>query len=169
MRRQRECLPLPRPSSFSCFSSTSSRGKSQADWVWKFNHQSRAGNETAFEHYSRAVDRDPTSAEAHAGLATVFVFRSHYLPDRDRWSAAAVESANRALSLDVRNAAAARAAGMAYLEVGKFAEAEAHFRRALDLRPDDHNTPLNLGWVLTMTGKRRSGRRAPSPARGRDA
>ena len=123
--------------------------KSHADWTWKFDHQSRAGNETAFEHYSRAVDQDPASADAHAGLATVFVFRSHYLPEHDRWSAAAVESANRALSLDERSAAAARAAGMAYLEVGKFAEAEAHFRRALDLRPDDHNTPLNLGWLLT--------------------
>jgi Flp pilus assembly protein TadD len=80
------------------------------------------------------------------------VFRSHYLPDRDRWSAAAVASANRALSLDEQSAAAARAAGLAYLEVGKFAEAEAHYRRALDLRPNDHNTPLNLGWLLTMTG-----------------
>jgi DNA-binding winged helix-turn-helix (wHTH) protein/Flp pilus assembly protein TadD len=126
--------------------------RTQADWAWKFDHQSRAGNETAFEHYSRAVDQDPASAEAHAGLATVFVFRSHYLPERDRWSAAAVESANRALSLDERSAAAARAAGMAYLEVGELAEAEAHFRRALDLRPDDHNTPLNLAWTLTMTG-----------------
>lgn len=126
--------------------------KSNADWTWKFDHQSRAGNETAFEHYSRAVDLDPASADAHAGLATVFVFRSHYLPDRDRWTAAAVESANRALSLDERSAAAARAAGMAYLEVGKLADAEAHYRRALELRPADHNTPLNLGLLLTMTG-----------------
>jgi transcriptional activator of cad operon len=126
---------------------------SHADWAWKFDHRSRVGNETAFEHYSRAVDRDPTSAEAHAGLATVFVFRSHYLPDRDRWTAAAVESANRAVSLDERSAAAARAAGMAYLEVGRFGEAEAHYRRALDLRPDDRNTPLNLGWLMMMTGR----------------
>ncbi len=134
------------------FLANQSRSKGRADWTWEFDHQSRAGNETAFEHYSRAVDRNPASAEAHAGLATVFVFRSHYLPERDRWSAAAVESANRALSLDERSAAAERAAGMAYLEVGKFAEAEAHYRRALDLRPDDHNTPLNLGWLLTTTG-----------------
>jgi transcriptional activator of cad operon len=126
--------------------------KSHADWAWKFDHQSRVGNETAFEYYSRAVDREPASAEAHAGLATVFVFRSNYLPESERWSAAAVESANRALSLDQQSAAAARAAGMAYLQVGKLAEAEAHYRRALDLRPDDHNTPLNLGWLLTMTG-----------------
>jgi transcriptional activator of cad operon len=127
--------------------------KTHADWTWKFDHRSRAGNETAFEHYSRAVERDPASAEAHAGLATVFVFRSHYLPDRDRWSAAAVQSADRALSLDPQSAAAARAAGMAYLEVGRYGEAEAHYRRALELRPDDHNTPLNLGGLLTLTGK----------------
>jgi transcriptional activator of cad operon len=127
-------------------------GKAYADWTWKFSHSTRVGNETAFEHYSRAVDQDPSSAEAHAGLATVFVFRSHYLPDHDRWAAAAVASANRALSLDAGSAAAARAAGMAYLEVGKFTEAEAHYRRALDLRPGDHNTRLNLGWTLTATG-----------------
>jgi DNA-binding winged helix-turn-helix (wHTH) protein/Flp pilus assembly protein TadD len=121
--------------------------------MFRFVHDTRVGNETAFEHYSREVARDPRSADAHAGLAITFVFRSMYFPDRERWSAAAVESANRAVALNAHSAMAARAAGMAHVHAGKYREAERHYRRALALNPNDHATPLNLGWLLSTTGQ----------------
>jgi Flp pilus assembly protein TadD len=48
---------------------------------------------------------------------------------------------------------AARAAGMAHVHAGRYREAERHYRRALDLNPDDHATPLNLGRLLFMRGQ----------------
>ena len=122
-----------------------------AGWM-AFDHQTRVGNETAFEHYARAVDRYPGSAEAHAGLATAYVFRANYLPDRDRWAFAAVESAKRAISLDDENAVAAHAAGMAHLQAGRLREAEPYFRRAMELNPGDMSAPLNLARLLMIRG-----------------
>jgi DNA-binding winged helix-turn-helix (wHTH) protein/Tfp pilus assembly protein PilF len=129
------------------------RDAARDNGMFRFPHDTRVGNETAFDYYSRARDANPRSAEAHAGLATTFVFRSIYLPDRERWTAAALESANRAVALNERSAMAARAAGMAHVHAGRHREAEQYYRRALELNPDDRSTPLNLGWLLSTTGR----------------
>jgi DNA-binding winged helix-turn-helix (wHTH) protein/Flp pilus assembly protein TadD len=118
----------------------------------RFRHDTRSGNEHAFVHYARAVTRQPTSADAHAGLARTYVFRANYLPDRAHWTAAALDQAHRAAALDPDNVHAVRALGMAHAQAGHLGEAIAHFRRALSLCPDDSATRTNLGRMLMMSG-----------------
>jgi DNA-binding winged helix-turn-helix (wHTH) protein/Tfp pilus assembly protein PilF len=116
-------------------------------------HHTRVGNENAFAHYTRAVAMHPASADAHAGLATVYVFRANYLPDRARWAAAAIDQATRAASLDAQHAGAVQALGMAHAQAGRFGEAAAYFTRALDLCPLHDVTRANLARVLLLSGR----------------
>jgi tetratricopeptide (TPR) repeat protein len=112
----------------------------------------REQNETAFTYYSRAVALDPSSADAHAGLAFTYAARTSYLSDRHRWSALSLETATRAVQLDSGNATAAKALGTAYVMVGRLGSAAVEYRRALHLNPNDADAAISLGRTLTASG-----------------
>jgi transcriptional activator of cad operon len=116
-------------------------------------HDSRLGNEAAFEHYTREVAQHPSSADALAGLATVYAFRAAYRPDRAEWANAAVRTAERASAMDPSNWHAVRALAISEMQAGRLADATRDFERALELRPRDHPSRTNLGYVLTATGR----------------
>lgn len=113
----------------------------------------RVGNEIAFDHYVRAVERDPASADAYAGLAKAYVLRANYLPDRARWAGAALDSARHAAAIDPDNVSAVRALAMAHAQSGRLRDAAAYYRRALDVCPHDSATRTNLGRVLLASGR----------------
>lgn len=72
-----------------------------------FKHETRLGNETAFEYYTRELARDPNSVKATAGLALVYAFRTLYLPDYGHWAVTAIDTARRATAIDPSDSFAA--------------------------------------------------------------
>jgi transcriptional activator of cad operon len=117
------------------------------------NQKTREGNENAYAHYRRAVALDPSSADAHTGLAMTYAFRANYLPDRGRWSSLAVETASRATRLDPDNVGAVKVLGISYAQAGRFQRAVPLYRRTLELRPDDGDARVNLGLALCVSGR----------------
>ena len=117
------------------------------------NNSSRSGNENAFAYYTRAVAANPSSSDAHAGLATALAFRSDYLADRQSWTAAAIDVATRATALDPGNPGAFKALGTAHLKASHFELAARAYRLALRMRPEDALTGNNLGAALLAVGR----------------
>ncbi len=117
------------------------------------NNRTRTGNENAFAHYTRAVSLLPSSAEAHAGLATALAFRADYLPNRRKWTSEAVDVATRAAALDPASSAAVKALGVAHLKASHFERAGLAYRRAMRMRPDDAGARNNLGVALLAIGR----------------
>jgi transcriptional activator of cad operon len=119
------------------------------DRLW---HDTRLGNETAFEYYTRELTRHPASVDALAGLAMVYAFRSGYLPDQAHWLDAALDTARRASEMDPSNLPAAKALAIAQLHADHLQDAIGGFERALQLSPDDQPSRTNLGQTLARTG-----------------
>ena len=120
------------------------------DRLW---HDTRLGNETAFEHYTQELARHPASVDALAGLAMVYAFRTIYMPDQPHWVDAALETAQRAVGMDPLNLPAARALAIAQTQAGRLNDAARGFERLLQLNPGDHASRTNLGQVLTRVGR----------------
>ena len=120
------------------------------DRLW---HDTRLGNETAFEHYTQELARHPASVDALAGLAMVYAFRTIYFPDQPHWVDAALETAQRAVAMDPLNLPAARALAIAQTQAGRLNDAVRGFQRALQLNPRDHASRTNLGQTLTRIGR----------------
>jgi TolB-like protein/Flp pilus assembly protein TadD len=87
--------------------------------------------------FRRAIDTDPTYADAHAGLGAAYVIlpgyayrpASEYLP-------LARSAATRALELDPTSAEAHAVLGDAATQVGDFDNSISHLRRAVELNPN---------------------------------
>jgi transcriptional activator of cad operon len=127
--------------------------RAMATGEFKYPHETRLGNESAFEHYTRAVARNPASADAYAGLATTYVFRANYLSDRAHWASAAIETARRAAAIDPDNLGATRALGMAHAQAGRLRDAVVYYQRVIDRSPNDYVTRTNLGRILMASGR----------------
>jgi tetratricopeptide (TPR) repeat protein len=94
----------------------------------------------AIEFFSRAADRDPVSAEAHAGLAESYALLSTvaYGPEPTREVIAKARAAARqALKIDGTLCEAHTALGIVQLRYDwDWEEAEKEFRQAIELNPD---------------------------------
>lgn len=108
--------------------------------------------------YQKAIDLDPTFAEAHAGIAriAVDVWRNDY---NFLWSAAvarkiAYDAAGQALKYDPDNARAHTVLALLQLVDGRQAEAIDSARRAVELQPNDAEAYGNLALILSQTGSR---------------
>jgi len=107
----------------------------QARHFW--NKRTRGDLEQAIQLFRRAIDTDPTYADAHAGLAATYVIvpgyayrpASEYLP-------LARSAATRALELDPTSAEAHTVLGDAATQLSDFDNAISHLRRAVELNPN---------------------------------
>jgi TolB-like protein/Tfp pilus assembly protein PilF/predicted Ser/Thr protein kinase len=107
----------------------------QARHAW--NKRTRADIEQAIQLFRKAIDADPSYADAHAGLAASYVIvpgyayrpAAEYLP-------LARGAAARALELDPTSAEAHAVLGDAAAQVGDFENALPHLRRAIELNPN---------------------------------
>jgi serine/threonine-protein kinase len=93
----------------------------------------------AIELFDQAIARDPSFARAHAGRAMAYVVLPIFASSVDAAPsfAAAIQSANRALTLDSSLADAHLAVAYAHKMRWQWEEAERHFRAAVALAPDD--------------------------------
>ncbi len=114
---------------------------------------SRAGTEEAIGYFEEAIKRDSTFAPAYVGLAsaytelgTVFVGAP---PEQTR--AKAMSAAQKALELDPELAEAHILVAGMHRQQWQWAEAEAEYRRALELHPSDAAAQNGFAeWLLSQ-------------------
>jgi serine/threonine-protein kinase len=109
---------------------------------------------TAIAYFEQAIARDPAFARAWAGLAMAQVALPYFTDLlADSLLAAASRNAGRALALDSTLADAHLARGYALKGEWRWSEADAEFRRALALAPDDATIRHWYGVMLYVTGR----------------
>lgn len=103
--------------------------------------------------FEQALAREPGYADAEAGWATALALLAGS-EEAIRNSTAARAHATRAIALDSRCAEAHAALGLlAMNHDGDWAAAEASFRRALEIEPDDVSANHWLGEMLALLGR----------------
>jgi eukaryotic-like serine/threonine-protein kinase len=105
---------------------------------YEWNKRTQQSLQRAVEHFTRAVELDPTYAPAHAALAdcysllgTVMLGAGSPRDFRPRAAAAAI----KALQIDPYSAEAHAALGYVWHYDWRWADAEREFRRAIELNP----------------------------------
>jgi TolB-like protein/Tfp pilus assembly protein PilF len=124
----------------------------QARHAW--NKRTLTDIEKAIQLFRQAIDKDPTYADAHAGLAASYVIMpgySHrpaaeYLP-------LARSAAARALELDATSAEAHAVIGDAAAQVRDYDRSLQHFRRAIELNPNYATGRQWFGAALMELGR----------------
>ena len=100
-----------------------------------------------------AVQRDPAFAKAWAALAQAYAFASYYLPiDTTESLQNAENAARKALALDASLAAAHSALADVLRDRYQWSEAEAEYRRALELSPGEAETHHQYAQMLLSVG-----------------
>jgi TolB-like protein/Tfp pilus assembly protein PilF len=105
---------------------------------YEWNKRTQESLERAVEHFTRAVELDPTYAPAHAALADCFSLLATVMLGvgsprdfRPRAAAAAI----KALQIDPYSAEAHAALGYVWHYEWRWADSEREFRRAIELNP----------------------------------
>jgi TolB-like protein/DNA-binding winged helix-turn-helix (wHTH) protein len=119
----------------------------------KFNN--RANVEESIAHFNEAIRKDPTFAPSYVGLAraysllgTVFIGG---VPKEERPQV--ILAAQKALKLDPELVEAHVELANMLQTQWRWAEAEAEYRRALELRPNDATAYSGLAWWLICQGR----------------
>jgi TolB-like protein/Tfp pilus assembly protein PilF/predicted Ser/Thr protein kinase len=120
-----------------------------------WNKRSEEGFRRAVAFFNQAIERDPSYALAYAGLADTYALMSDYslLPPREAMPRARA-AAERALELD--DALAEGHTSRAFVHMAyewKWAEAEADYRRAIELNPNYATAHQWYASLLVQTGR----------------
>jgi len=137
---------------------------------YEWNKRTPKSLQLAIEHFTRAVELDPTYAPAHAALAdcfnqlgTVMVGTGSPREYRPRAAAEAI----KALQIDPYSAEAHAALGYVWHYELRWADAEREFRRAIELNPSyslvAHLVREPVDVTIADEGSRRAGDRCPRP------
>jgi len=118
--------------------------------------------DNAVANYHAAIARDPSFAEAYAGLAETYSLMDHRpglstLEPKESYRLA-VEAAEKALSLDPDSVEAHTALGHIDMHLGRFDDARMHLDRALQLNPNFSNALLWHAILLRVTARYAEGR-----------
>lgn len=131
--------------------------------AWDFCHQgllvqyefTNTTNQQAQRLFRRAIELDPTFAEAHARLSYAMVLSAVYF-GADPWSGLldeALELAARACRLDPKDAVCRFALGRVHLARGDYARSIAELETAIQLNPSLAQAHCALGDSLTYAGQ----------------
>jgi eukaryotic-like serine/threonine-protein kinase len=111
----------------------------------------------AIGSFRGALQRDPSFAEAWAGMADTYSVFDHTAAmatlEPEESYRLATEAAERALSIDPNSAEAHAALGHILTHQGHFAPADQHLRRALELNPNAALTRLWYSVLLRTVGR----------------
>jgi serine/threonine-protein kinase len=125
--------------------------KGRYDW----NQRTPASIVSAADHFSRAIELDPSYAPAYAALADCYNQQATLMVGTDSpkpFRAKAAEAAIRALQIDPDLADAHAALGYVRHYEWQWAEAERELKRAIDLNPSN---PLSRIWYANLLMSRR--------------
>ena len=108
----------------------------------------------AISNFEQAIALDPNFAAAYAGMADVYALMNLYPPAPPDGYRKAREYAEKALSLDESLAEANASLGIVeFYGERRFADAERHLRRAVELNPSYATAHHWLALVLSASGK----------------
>jgi len=113
----------------------------------------RAADDEAAAAYARAIQRDAAFAEAHAGLAQVFLLTQRHAPGESGWRDKAKEAAAKAVALDTLSDLAHVACALVARELTQKDDALVHARRAVILNPSGDDGHRVLGLALIDAGQ----------------
>lgn len=118
-------------------------------------HLARFNGDKAASAFKQAIAIDPGYAAAYAGLADAYVLLGAYAQKpMDEAMPRARAAAQRALELDPSQASAHSALGLIHQSYDwNWKEAEAQYRRALELNPGDVEVHLRYAWMLRVLGR----------------
>ena len=105
----------------------------------------------AMAHLQRAVQADPDSPLTRARLAEAEWFR-FFVTKNQQWLTEATESARKAELRDPDSATVLRVKGILDANAGRYEDAEAKYRRAIELEPANSDAHRRLGMVLAQHG-----------------
>jgi adenylate cyclase len=116
-----------------------------------FERFTRRGNAEARVLLERAIALDPTNAEAHATLcATHYIdWIGHWVEDADHSLEEAIRCGKEAVAVDNSDCRAHWNLGEAYIFARDFEKARFHFKKAIDLNPNDVEARTGYGLFLT--------------------
>ena len=126
-----------------------------------WNKRTRDGLKKAIDYFSRAVETDPTYAEAYSGLADSYALAGDWLygvlPPDDAFRQARA-AATRALTLDDTLGEAHTSLAFALdLYAWDWATAEKEYKRAIELNPSYATAHHWYGWHLLVMGRTSEG------------
>ena len=110
-------------------------------------------NRKAYEMFERAVALDPQYALAHAYLAAVSLALHGQAAAPPEVLDVAFAAASHALELDPQESYCQNILGLIWLYRRDYDAAEHHYRRALDLNPNDADRRMALAYLLALRGK----------------
>ncbi|CCV15042.1 adenylate/guanylate cyclase domain-containing protein [Mesorhizobium sp. STM 4661] len=110
-------------------------------------------NRKAYEMFERAVALDPQYALAHANLVNASLALHGSAATPPEVLDAAFATASHALELDPQESSCHRVLALIWLYRRDYDAAEYHYRRALELNPNDADRLMGLGYLLALRGK----------------
>ncbi len=123
--------------------------------LWHLVHMTREESARARSFFERAIELDPHSSRAFAGLAQTHVIDAGLLwtDDPGRSIDSALRAAQTAVALDDNNSFGHNVLGTSYLVSGQQEKAIAALERATELSPSDPLAHSGLGFVLLGSGR----------------
>ena len=114
--------------------------------------------EKSRDYFNQAIEKDPSYANAYAGLASYYVAAPDYEPIPENEAAPkAKAAAEKALAIDNTSADAHTALAAANWSLFEFADADVEFRRALELNPNLSNAHHWYGLFLSWENRDQEG------------
>src|SRR5258705_3261763 len=113
------------------------------------------GYAKGLQFFEQAIEKDPTYALAHAGLADSYIRLGSrgLLPPEASWRKKAEAAARRAVEIDDTLVEAHVALGFARLHDWHFTAAETELKRAVELDPDSEQAWLRYSHFLWTVGR----------------
>jgi tetratricopeptide (TPR) repeat protein len=109
--------------------------------------------EYAIQLFEKAIELDPRYAAAYAGCSSAYGQMYQLIAREERFRELAQEFSFKALMYDNNLPEAYRAMGLSYFLWGKFEEAAASCRKAVEIDPDDFIAHWTLGRIFFTEGK----------------
>jgi TolB-like protein/Tfp pilus assembly protein PilF len=115
----------------------------------------KAGFEKSVTYFQNAVNKDPTFAPAYIGLASAYNYLgSNFVGDPpDPAMQKEMTAAQKALQLDPNLADAHNLLGDVAQRRWQWADAEAEYKRALELSPNNAHAHVGFAWWLLFHGR----------------